>query len=80
VLTEAEKRLDRWRQAVSRDAGAPAEGVLAQVRRHLADDLDAPRALAAIDAWTELPPVGGRADAAVDLVARTADALLGVRL
>jgi L-cysteine:1D-myo-inositol 2-amino-2-deoxy-alpha-D-glucopyranoside ligase len=81
VLTEAEKRLDRWRQATSRDAGPPAGDVLAQVRRHLADDLDAPKALAAIDAWTELPLETDTADdEAPDLVARTADALLGVRL
>jgi hypothetical protein len=76
VLTEAEKRLDRWRQATSRDAGPPAGDVLAQVRRHLADDLDAPKALAAIDAWTELPLEADTADdEAPDLVARIADAL-----
>jgi L-cysteine:1D-myo-inositol 2-amino-2-deoxy-alpha-D-glucopyranoside ligase len=81
VLAEAEKRLDRWRQATSRETGPPAGGVLAQVRRHLADDLDAPKALAAVDAWTELPLDAAAADAeAPGLIARIADALLGVRL
>jgi L-cysteine:1D-myo-inositol 2-amino-2-deoxy-alpha-D-glucopyranoside ligase len=45
--------------SVSSSAGAPsqalaspaAEAVLAQVRERLADDLDAPGAVAAIDAW-----------------------------
>jgi L-cysteine:1D-myo-inositol 2-amino-2-deoxy-alpha-D-glucopyranoside ligase len=32
-------------------AGPPADPVLAAVRERLADDLDAPGALAAVDAW-----------------------------
>ena len=61
--------------------GPPADGVLADVRRHLADDLDAPAALAAVDRWAaEAVTRGGPDDAAPDLVRRTADALLGVRL
>jgi L-cysteine:1D-myo-inositol 2-amino-2-deoxy-alpha-D-glucopyranoside ligase len=62
----------------------PAESVLAAVRERIADDLDAPGALAAVDRWAtavnaapELPP-GMAASAA--LVRDTVDALLGVAL
>jgi L-cysteine:1D-myo-inositol 2-amino-2-deoxy-alpha-D-glucopyranoside ligase len=87
-LVEATARLARWRAAVAAPAGPPAEPVLADVRRHLADDLDAPGALAVIDRWVEqVRLTGGRADVAgaddpgaPDLVRRTADALLGVAL
>ena len=62
----------------------PAESVLAAVRERIADDLDAPGALAAVDRWAsavtgapELPP--GAAEAA-GLVRDTVDALLGIAL
>lgn len=61
---------------------AAAEAVLAAVRERMADDLDAPGALAAIDRWADevigapvLPP---DARAAALLVRDAADALLGV--
>jgi L-cysteine:1D-myo-inositol 2-amino-2-deoxy-alpha-D-glucopyranoside ligase len=70
--------------------GAPAPGVpaadsvLAAVRERIADDLDAPGALAAVDRWASaitgasaLPP--GTA-ASADLVRDTVDALLGLAL
>jgi L-cysteine:1D-myo-inositol 2-amino-2-deoxy-alpha-D-glucopyranoside ligase len=80
-LAVAEARLARWRDAVSRPTGPAADGVLAEVRRHLADDLDAPGALAAVDRWAaEAVTRGGPDEAAPELVRRTADALLGVRL
>jgi L-cysteine:1D-myo-inositol 2-amino-2-deoxy-alpha-D-glucopyranoside ligase len=89
VLTEATTRLTRWRTAVSRTGADPAanvpaaEDVLRTVRERLAEDLDAPGALAAIDAWADavlaapprsVPPAEGR------LIRDTADALLGVAL
>ncbi|TIC87692.1 cysteine--1-D-myo-inosityl 2-amino-2-deoxy-alpha-D-glucopyranoside ligase [Nocardioides sp. GY 10113] len=43
--------LATWRRALSLGAGAPAAPVVAEVLAALADDLDAPRATAAIDAW-----------------------------
>jgi L-cysteine:1D-myo-inositol 2-amino-2-deoxy-alpha-D-glucopyranoside ligase len=89
-LADATERLARWRVATAPDAGPDATGTLAAVRAALAADLDAPRAVAAVDAW-----VTGRADAtssgegaaapddvpgAPALVAAAVDALLGVRL
>jgi L-cysteine:1D-myo-inositol 2-amino-2-deoxy-alpha-D-glucopyranoside ligase len=80
-LEAAETRLARWRDAVARPVGPRADEVLAGVRRQLADDLDAPGALAVVDRWAEEALTRGGADAdAPALVARTVDALLGVRL
>jgi L-cysteine:1D-myo-inositol 2-amino-2-deoxy-alpha-D-glucopyranoside ligase len=88
VLAQAQGRLDRWRAAVARavPAGASAvpaaEAVLAAVRERLADDLDAPGAVAAIDTWADAvldgPGGAGAQDAA--LIRDTADALLGIAL
>lgn len=52
VLDEAHTRLDRWRTATSLPAAPDATDVLARVRRYLADDLDTPKAIAALDGWT----------------------------
>ena len=43
--------VDRWRRALSLGAGAPASPVVTEVLAALADDLDAPRATAAVDQW-----------------------------
>ena len=51
LLAEAEARLARWREAVSWPTGPSADAVLADVRTRLADDLDAPGALKAVDRW-----------------------------
>jgi L-cysteine:1D-myo-inositol 2-amino-2-deoxy-alpha-D-glucopyranoside ligase len=80
-LAGAQARLARWRDAVSRPTGPACDEVLAGVRRHLADDLDAPGALAVVDRWAaEAVTRGGPDRAAPGLVSRTVDALLGVRL
>ena len=80
-LTAAEERLARWRGAVSRPDGPPADEVLARVRARLADDLDAPGALAAVDEWAEVQESSGGTDAgAPGVISRMADALLGVAL
>jgi L-cysteine:1D-myo-inositol 2-amino-2-deoxy-alpha-D-glucopyranoside ligase len=94
VLAEAQARLDRWRAAVARTAQAgglvpagastvpAADAVLATVRERLADDLDAPGAVAAIDEWVDavLAGPGGAGPEDAALVRDTADALLGVAL
>jgi L-cysteine:1D-myo-inositol 2-amino-2-deoxy-alpha-D-glucopyranoside ligase len=94
VLAEAQQRLARWRAAVrpassgsavpSGGSAASATAVLDQVRERLADDLDAPGALAALDAWSagvlagETPSDAPERDA--DLIRAAADALLGIAL
>ncbi|RBQ18955.1 cysteine--1-D-myo-inosityl 2-amino-2-deoxy-alpha-D-glucopyranoside ligase [Spongiactinospora rosea] len=80
-LADAQERLERWRRAVALPAGPAAEPVLAEVRARLADDLDAPGALAAIDSWAREAPAGGGTDGrAPGLVREIADTLLGVAL
>jgi L-cysteine:1D-myo-inositol 2-amino-2-deoxy-alpha-D-glucopyranoside ligase len=84
-LAEAEARLAAWRAAVAASAAPPAETVLAAVRAHLADDLDAPGALAAIDRWAEETRLRSGAAGAEDagagaLVRDVAAGLLGVVL
>ncbi len=77
--------ITRWRRAVALGAGAPAGPVVAEVLDALADDLDAPRAAAAVDAWvTATLGEGDLADtsdpqAAVAIIA-VVDAALGIAL
>jgi L-cysteine:1D-myo-inositol 2-amino-2-deoxy-alpha-D-glucopyranoside ligase len=80
-LRLAQARLDRWREATDAAAGPAAIGVLDAVRERLADDLDAPGALAVVDAWVEEQLTDGGTEAgAPGLVVDVVDALLGVRL
>ena len=76
-LADARERLALWQAAVARPTGAPATDTLAAVRAHLADDLHAPEALAAIDKWCR---ASGDDPTAPGLVADVVDALLGVPL
>ncbi|WP_311210031.1 MULTISPECIES: cysteine--1-D-myo-inosityl 2-amino-2-deoxy-alpha-D-glucopyranoside ligase [unclassified Aeromicrobium] len=76
-LTQAEDRLRRWRTAVERPTGAPAGALVADLAAALSDDLDAPRALEAVDAWAALD--GTDAEASQEVRAAV-DALLGVAL
>ncbi|MCX5197700.1 cysteine--1-D-myo-inosityl 2-amino-2-deoxy-alpha-D-glucopyranoside ligase [Streptomyces sp. NBC_00249] len=81
VLAEAVTRLERWRAAVSRPDGVPADALVEEVREALSRDLDAPAALAAVDRWVELQLASDETDeSAPGLVSRTVDALLGVAL
>src|SRR5699024_3569339 len=51
LLTEATDRLARWRAAVRLGSALDATETLSTVRSALRTDLDAPAALAAVDAW-----------------------------
>ncbi|KZS72363.1 cysteine--1-D-myo-inosityl 2-amino-2-deoxy-alpha-D-glucopyranoside ligase [Mycobacterium kansasii] len=81
VLDEAAGRLQRWRTATALPAGPDAADVIARVRRYLADDLDTPKAIAALDGWTtDALEYGGHDESAPASVATTIDALLGLGL
>ncbi len=70
VLDEANARLHRWRSAAALPAGPDAADVVARVRHYLADDLDTPKALAALDGWaTDALDYGGHDAAAPAVVA-----------
>ena len=76
-ITTAEQRLGAWRAGVARP-GTPSGGELVErLRAALADDLDAPAALTAIDAWAAAdgPEEGGGG-----AVRQAVEALLGVHL
>ncbi len=90
-LAAATERLGRWRSAVTAsDADAAATGqagrgtatgaaLLAAIRERIADDLDAPGALRAVDEWAVLAARGATAGSG-DLVRSAVDAVLGVAL
>ncbi len=87
-LAAAEQRLATWRGGVAAasgptqpvaSAGPAGERVLAAMRERLADDLDAPGALAVVDEWAR-DAVAGGADGSGPLVRAAVDALLGIAL
>ena len=72
ILDEAEARLARWREQLGEEASeAEAITVVDELRAHLANDLDTPRALTLIDGVT------GDHDR---IIATALDGLLGVRI
>ncbi len=88
MVADAVDRLARWRSACAQAAAggaAAAAGplaaaeVTAAMRERLADDLDAPGALAAVDRWAAAA-AGGQAAGSGPAVRTAVDALLGVAL
>jgi L-cysteine:1D-myo-inositol 2-amino-2-deoxy-alpha-D-glucopyranoside ligase len=76
-MSSAEQRLEAWRLAVARAETPSGAELVGRLRAVLADDLDAPDALALVDTWAadEGPDESGAA-----LVQDAIDALLGVKL
>ncbi|AGF72487.1 cysteine--1-D-myo-inosityl 2-amino-2-deoxy-alpha-D-glucopyranoside ligase [Corynebacterium halotolerans] len=80
VLATAEARLARWREALASPGSvATARELVQDVRTRLADDLDTPGALRAIDAWAT-GDRGTDEEGAAGVVSTAVDALLGVHL
>ena len=80
-LWQAVDDLVRWRKALSLGAGAPAAPVAAAVLDALADDLDAPAALRAVDGWVaDTLGTDGLADTADAGAALTMHAVLDAAL
>jgi L-cysteine:1D-myo-inositol 2-amino-2-deoxy-alpha-D-glucopyranoside ligase len=81
LLDEAGARLERWRSAFSVNRGADAGDTVAAIRAAVADDLDTVSALSVVDAWAEKTLAGAEEDqTSPGLLARSVDAILGVRL
>jgi L-cysteine:1D-myo-inositol 2-amino-2-deoxy-alpha-D-glucopyranoside ligase len=85
-LGHAERRLHKWRKALQ-SGGPDASALVKQVREALAHDLDAPAALAAVDAWagdrlasSDTPSSDPDAPDAAQDVRAVVDASLGVAL
>ncbi|HTC68513.1 MAG TPA: class I tRNA ligase family protein, partial [Acidothermaceae bacterium] len=82
-LSAATTRLELWRRATDLPAAPSAHSLLSIVRERLADDLDAPGAIAAIDSWTTTALSEGVAADDPDapgLVRAIVDTLLGIAL
>lgn len=80
LLHEAQVRYETWSSAVARGAGADASSAVTALRARLADDLDTPGALAAVDAWARATLDGDASDPGAGCAVATAvDALLGIR-
>jgi L-cysteine:1D-myo-inositol 2-amino-2-deoxy-alpha-D-glucopyranoside ligase len=78
-LDRAAHRLSRWREAFGLPAGPAAAPLVADLRRHLSDDLDTPHALADVDRWaSEALTRRGRDTDAPGLARAAVDSLLGV--
>lgn len=82
LLFEAQERLARWRQAAAQEGGPAAEPMLEKVRAALANDLDSPAALQAVDEWVAaaLESDSEAIPASPQIMRDTVDALLGVAL
>ena len=81
LLAAAEARLGRWREALSVNTGPSSDETVAAIRQALANDLDAPAALAAVDDWASRTlSDGGDEPSAPGVLARALDALLGIRV
>lgn len=79
VLATAEKRLASWREALEHAQLEETITMVQELRKHLANDLDTPAALAAVDSWAKAQTGEGTKEAA-DLARTAIDALLGVQL
>ena len=80
-VRRADERLAQWREAVALETAQHVGDLVDDVRKCLADDIDAPGALVAIDRWVDRAMrVGGRDEDAPAVVRRCVLSLLGVRL
>ena len=80
-VSAAGARLDKWRGAVARGAGAPTGQLVTDVLTCLAADLDAPTALRLVDHWANATDFGSHEEpGAGEVVRRLVDAALGVEL
>lgn len=84
-LDRADQRLAAWEKALGHTSRQQAEDVVARIRTALANDLDAPAALLALDEWAAAADASAKGADAADaeaagLVADAVNALLGIEL
>ena len=80
-VSAAGARLDKWRGAVSKPAGAPTAHVVTDVLTALATDLDAPFALRLLDHWANATDFGDDSEpGAGEVIRGLVDTALGVAL
>ncbi|MDQ0690916.1 cysteine--1-D-myo-inosityl 2-amino-2-deoxy-alpha-D-glucopyranoside ligase [Arthrobacter sp. W4I7] len=78
----AKADLAAWRQALAQAPAGSASALIAEMRAALADDLNAPAAVAAVTRWAAQANLAGTPASGEDqvLVRDAVDALLGIRL
>lgn len=84
-LDHADQRLAAWEKALGHTSRQQAEDVVTRIRTALANDLDAPAALVALDEWAGAADASAKGADAADavaagLVADAVNALLGIEL
>jgi L-cysteine:1D-myo-inositol 2-amino-2-deoxy-alpha-D-glucopyranoside ligase len=81
LLTNANLRLETWRDALALEVTVEPEALLGDIRHFLADDLDTPSAISAIDTWATNTLQGkGNTHGGAGLVGRSLDKLFGIAL
>jgi len=81
LLERAAGRLATWRSLRDLNATHPTGETIAELRRALRNDLDAPLALDIVDEWaTASIESGGKEIDGYDRISAAVDALLGVKL
>lgn len=83
ALAAARQRLESWKSAMAFEQAGDAEALMTEIFSALADDLDAPRALQAVDDWTarvNANAVPRDSNLQSVNVAVVVDALLGIKL
>lgn len=80
LLADAQRRLEEWRAAAQCGNASDPGKVVQAIREELADDLDTPNALSAVDDWAAARRTDAPADEGVEAVVAAVDALLGVKL
>lgn len=78
LLARAQQRIATWRERIHGAGLAEATALLTRIRARMADDLNAPAALEAIDQWAQTEAEGSGEGA--ELIRNGLDALLGLKL
>ncbi len=82
LLVEGQRRVERWRKRIPGTTLSEATAVITRIRARLANDLNAPAALAVLDAFSVQEPAAqdDSQGAGGKLLADALDALLGLKL
>ncbi|MFK0038408.1 cysteine--1-D-myo-inosityl 2-amino-2-deoxy-alpha-D-glucopyranoside ligase [Paenarthrobacter sp. NPDC090517] len=81
-FAEAKDRLTQWRAALDCAPAGSAAGLISAMRDELANDLNAPGAIAAVDSWAKeaIRTAAEKSEQDTALVTDAIDALLGIEL
>ncbi|WP_313814601.1 cysteine--1-D-myo-inosityl 2-amino-2-deoxy-alpha-D-glucopyranoside ligase [Glutamicibacter sp.] len=78
LLAQAQERIATWRARLEGTGLAEATALITRIRARMADDLNAPAALEAIDQWAATEAEGS--GEGTELLTQALDALLGLKL